>query len=126
MNNFKQTGDVIPFVASADLDSGDPVLIGSQLGVCSGDVASGETGQAELDGVFELPATTGETWTQGVDLYWNAGTSKLTSTAGSNKCVAFAWLPKGSDDETADVRLQPRLRGATGATGATGPTGATG
>lgn len=114
MNNYKEPGDVIPFVASSAHASGDAVLIGSCLGVCNGDVASGATGQAELEGVYELPATTGETWTQGADVYWNASTSKLTTAGtGSTKRVAFAWLPKASTDTTAQVKLD-RYPGATG------------
>jgi predicted RecA/RadA family phage recombinase len=114
MNNYIQPGNVIDFVAAAALESGDPVLIGSRLGVCVADVASGSTGAAQIDGVFELPATTGETWTQGDDVYWNSSTSKLTTAGtGSTKRVAFAWLAKTSASTTGKVKLD-RYPGSTG------------
>lgn len=81
MKNFICQGEIIPFIATAAYTSGQVVRVGAILGVNSGPVAIGETGQLVTEGVFECPKATTAVITQGAALQWDAATAKFTTTA---------------------------------------------
>ncbi|WP_019092534.1 DUF2190 family protein [Komagataeibacter europaeus] len=55
MRNYVQNGQVITIPAPVDTASGDLVVIGSLVGVASGDAAVGDDLDVERNAVFDLP-----------------------------------------------------------------------
>lgn len=105
MINFKQKGDTVVVIAAAAVSSGDAVLKGALFGIAQNNAAETEEVVLKLTGVWSLPKTTGEAWTQGQSLYWNAGTGKLTTTAGNNLNVAVAWAAAESAAAFGDAKI---------------------
>jgi predicted RecA/RadA family phage recombinase len=106
MKNFIQPGKNLTVAApTGGVTSGDPVLIGALFGVAA--FTAAETAEVELvtEGVFTLPKTTGEAWSVGDVLYWDATGKKLTTTVGSNKRVGFATAAAATADTTGNVRI---------------------
>jgi len=92
------TTDKLTFVAGGTYTSGTPVLIGNVLVVPLSDATSGDVVECQVRGRVKLDKTTAEAWTQGATLYWNAGTSKLTTTASTNYVVGQAGVAAGASD----------------------------
>ena len=113
MQNFISHGDTLTFTASADVASGDGVLVGEAFGIATGDVANGEVGTLKLTGVFDLPKTASQAWTVGAPIYWDASGKKCTSTASTNKRIGFAVLAVGGTAGETIGRV--RLNGTTAA-----------
>jgi predicted RecA/RadA family phage recombinase len=105
MRNYVQPGDTVTLLAPAALASGEPFAVGALFGVAAYAAGSGDEVEAKRTGVFDLPKTTGEAWTVGARLYWNAGTKKLTTTVGSNLFVGAALAAAGESAETGRVIL---------------------
>ena len=79
--NFIQPGKVIDHVAAAAIVSGQVVKIGQILGVALGDIASGDTGPVQIEGVFEVPKVAGAVWTQGQSLTWDVSAGAFDDNA---------------------------------------------
>lgn len=111
MKNYLMSGDVIPFTASANVKSGDGVLLGSTglFGVSAGDVASGDEGQAQTKGVFTLPKTSANTPSQFANAYWDASAKEVTTTATDNTLIGVFIESYGNGDTEADVLLVPSI-----------------
>jgi predicted RecA/RadA family phage recombinase len=69
--NFIQPGKVIDYVAGANITSGSVVKVGQILGVALADIANGDTGPVQIEGVFEVPKVAGAVWAQGQSLTWD-------------------------------------------------------
>lgn len=82
-SNFKQPGDVIPWVNGSGVDkvSGQVVVVGKVLGVCLVDIANGATGSVALDGVFSVPKVSGAVIAQGENLTWDASAAAFDDNA---------------------------------------------
>lgn len=61
MKNYIQDGERITYTNATGtaIASGDPVVIGSTIGVACVDIADGASGAVALEGVFTLPKTAG-------------------------------------------------------------------
>lgn len=82
------------------------VLIAAQLFASGAAIAAGEAGSLSRFGVFENRAkTTGEAWTENQKLYWVTGTSKLTTTVGSNAYAGRAYAVAASAATTGTIAL---------------------
>lgn len=88
--NFIQPGEVITVAAPATVTSGSPVLAGALFGVAQTDAAPGADVEIARRGVFTLPKATGQAWTAGAKVYWDAAASRGTTTAGSNTLIGAA------------------------------------
>lgn len=115
MINFLKHGDEFPYTngTNAGIKSGDVVKIGDVIGVALTDILAGSTGTVQVAGVFELPKTTSQAWTQGQRLYWNPTASKFTTAAddGGSPAVAFvhagwAYFDAAGADTTGFVKLK--------------------
>jgi len=103
MKNFVQEGEVMDYVAGADIASGDVVdFPGIGIGVAAKDIANGATGPVAMCGVFKLPKAVGAI-SQGVRVYWN-GTA-ITTTASTNTLAGYAFKAALSGDAYAYVKL---------------------
>jgi predicted RecA/RadA family phage recombinase len=80
---FIQPGKVIDYVAGADIASGDVVKVGQILGVALANIANGETGPVQIEGVFEVPKVTAAVFAQGESLTWDVSAGKFDDNAAS-------------------------------------------
>lgn len=102
---FIQPGEVIEYTAGSALSSGAVVLIGNRIGVLLTDLANGEVGVAQVTGVWELTKLSTDVVTQGALLYWDAGNSRLTTTASSHKQAGYAWAAASGTDTTVQIKI---------------------
>lgn len=68
---FIQPGKVIDYVAGANITSGTVVKVGQILGMALADIANGDTGPVQTEGVFEVPKVSAAVWAQGQSLTWD-------------------------------------------------------
>jgi predicted RecA/RadA family phage recombinase len=106
MKNRIQNGKVLDYVngTGTAILSGSLVIFGVLFGIAVTDIAIGETGAVELQGVFELPKATGAI-TQGAKVYWDATAGKITTTASTNTAIGAASEAALSGDATVKVLL---------------------
>lgn len=102
---FLAEGEVLNHVASGAKTVGQVVLIGDRIGIALAAIADGATGALAVEGVFTIDKTTPEVYAQGDQLYWVAGTSKVSSTAGSNKKAGIAAAAALSAATTCAVKI---------------------
>lgn len=105
--NYIQPGEVIAYLASAAILSGDVVAVGKYgLGVALTDIADTETGSVELEGVFQFDKPTGAI-TQGDKIWWNTTDKTATNSPGLNDYfLGFATESQVSGDTTVNVLLE--------------------
>ena len=106
-NNFIQRGDVLTTSngTGSDVDAGGVLIAGARARIAINDIANGASGPCFAEGVFNLPATSADDWADGANLYWAAGTGKLTDTVGANVFVGNAVALKAALATTANVKL---------------------
>ncbi len=102
---FIQPGEVIDFVAGANISSGDVVAIGSRVGVALTDIANGATGPVQVTGVWEVPVLATDVVTQGAVLYWDPVNTRMTITAGALKVAGYAFEASGNGVATVKIKL---------------------
>jgi predicted RecA/RadA family phage recombinase len=110
MKNFYKKGNMLTyFNTGSAIASGAVVPIsGIGVGIAAVDIAA-TTGEGEIaiEGVFKVAKTTSQAWAQGARLYWDPGTSKFTTTAGSLQLAGFVYKAAGSSDTVGYIRLVP-------------------
>ena len=105
MKNAVQTGDVLTLTAPYARTSGQGMLVGSIFAVCTTDIASGATGEAETLGVFELAKLSAQAWTVGALIYWDDTAKNCTTVASTNKLIGVATAVAQNPSATGRVRL---------------------
>jgi predicted RecA/RadA family phage recombinase len=105
MKNYVQLGDNLTLPAPYTVVSGAPALIGTIVGVASTDAATGEDCSFVRVGVFNLPKATGQVWTAGAKLYFDAAAKNFTTTVGSNVAAGAAASNAASGDASGAVLL---------------------
>lgn len=105
MKNYRAPGNVITFTAGAAYSSGDPVIIGSVIGIATADVANGAVGEAQLVGVFELAKKSADTPSAGAKAYWDNTNKEVTTTSTANTLLGVFVAAYGSGVLLANVRL---------------------
>ena len=107
MKNYVQKGETLTLTAPYAVTSGGGALVGSIFGVAATDVASGEEGEFQVEGVFDLVRQVGGStgWTQGTLIYWDNTTKVITKTATSNKLIGVSVRAAADGDATGRVRL---------------------
>lgn len=108
--NYIQPGNVIDVVAGANISSGDAVVVGILLAVALTDIASGETGSAQIEGVFELPKLSTADITAGAKLTWDVSAGEFIIAAaatGDLDGCAVAIGAAGNGTNTVLAKLLP-------------------
>ena len=107
MRNYVQKGDTLTLPAPADVESGDVAIVGSFIGIASGDAASGDDMDLALVGVFTVPKVATDAFTVGAKVYWDAGAELATTDddTGGNPLLGVATAAAGNPSSTVDVRL---------------------
>lgn len=91
----------------SDIASGDIIELESRIAVALVDILDGESGSADLEGVYELPKTAPEVIAQGDHLYYDTVTGLITGVSGANTIDAgTAWEDAASADTVCLLRLQ--------------------
>lgn len=112
---YIQPGDMLDYIngSGAAIASGDPVLVGSILGIATKDIADGSCGVLAVTKVHSVRKATGAV-TQGAALYWDAdgnplngetGIGCLTTTSTDNTLVGYAAIAAAETDETVGIKL---------------------
>jgi len=107
MGSYRSAAENIPFVAGANLSSGDVLVVGDLVGVVVRDVLNGANGALCVEGLVDLPKTagTGAAIAAGAKLYWDTVGLVVTTTAGSLKVVGYSTLATLDADTTVRVKL---------------------
>lgn len=106
MKNFHQKGDrIVVDAPSGGVSSGDGVLSGSVFGVAEHDAAEEAPVVLVLTGVYELPKTSAQAWTQGAPIYWDNTQKECTSVFTGNTLIGVAWEAAGNPSDFGLVRL---------------------
>jgi predicted RecA/RadA family phage recombinase len=106
MNNFIQTGDVLELTAPAGgVSSGDLVIVGAIAGVAAKDAAEDEKVNIQTTGVFSLPKTSAQAWSEGDRIYWDAANSRADKTATLGTFIGIAAAAAANPSATGKVRL---------------------
>ena len=102
---YVMSGEVIDYVAGSNITSGQVLVIGVRVGVALAAIASGATGAVRVKGIFTLAKLSTDVVAAGDLLYWDAGNSRLTTTASTHKTAGYAVAAAGNGVTTADVNL---------------------
>ena len=108
--NFIKPGEHLTFTASANIASGAGVVLGTLLGVSLTAVANGGSGEAAVEGVWELPKTAGaaiNAWSRPI---WDTATGTFIAsgaTTGDLLNAVVAVETAASAATTVKVRLLP-------------------
>lgn len=109
-NNYVKPGEHITFTAGANLASGEAVVIGSLLGVSLTALSNGATGEAAIEGVWELPCNSAAVITPGAKLIWDVSVGEFILTGAANGDLvgcATAVTAAGNGVTTVQVKLTP-------------------
>lgn len=85
--------------SSSAIVSGDVVVLAKGIGIAVTAIAVGAVGTIEVATEHELAAKSGQAWSMGEQLYWDATNEELTSTASSHNKAGMA----GADCASAAV-----------------------
>jgi predicted RecA/RadA family phage recombinase len=113
MKKQVRDGEILHYSNSGSaIASGDVVVIGNRVGVAIVDIAATSgSGAVQMEGVFLLPKTTSQAWTQGAQLFWDG--SLLTTVGTANTPAGYADVAADSADSTGYVNLSPLYKKAT-------------
>ena len=106
MNNFVQEGTVGEFTApSGGVVSGTAYKFEDIVCIATVDADTDVNFTGLVVGVVNAAKATGAAWAMGEKVYFAAGASNFTTTAGGNTLVGVAWKAADSGDTTGWVRL---------------------
>lgn len=107
MKNYVQKGETLTLTAPYAVSSGGGALVGSIFGVATNNYASGEEGEFQVEGVFDLVRETGSgtAWSQGALIYWDDTNRRVTATSTGNRLIGVAVKSASDGDATGRVRL---------------------
>lgn len=108
--NYIQPGNVIDVTAGSNISSGAAIVVGTILAVALVDIANGESGSAQIEGVFELPKLSTAVITAGQKLIWDVSASQFIVAAaatGDLDGCAVAIEAAGNGTTTVLAKLLP-------------------
>jgi predicted RecA/RadA family phage recombinase len=107
VKNYIQEGESLNLIAPYAVSSGGGAIVGSIFGVASTDLANGEEGVFQLQGVYHLAKSTAASsgGSQGAKAYFIASTKLVTAVASSNTLIGVFTATCADADTTAQVRL---------------------
>lgn len=106
MNTLISEGRRLPYTnaTSVTISAGAVVAVGDIVGIAVADIAAGDTGVLELQGVHQLAKASGAI-VQGEQLYWDASPGNLTTASTGNTKAGVAWAAATTAATTAQVLL---------------------
>ncbi len=98
-------GDIIQVDPGATVAVGDFAMVNGAFGQFLEAGDSGDILDFRVGGILTgAPKATSETWAGGERLYWDSGSSELTTTASTHDQVGVAAEAAGSSDTTGSIR----------------------
>lgn len=104
-SKYVQPGEVMDYVAGANIVSGQVLLIGVRVGVALAAIANGSKGSVAMSGVFTVAKLSTDVVAQGAALYWDNTNSRLTTTASGNTLAGYAFEAAGNGVATVNIKL---------------------
>ena len=107
--NYKTSGRTIKHANAAAVESGDPVAIGSLLGVARGKYAANETGIYAVEGIHTLPKANAAL-AIGARVHFDVSEGRMTggaTVAGDLENAAVVAEAAAAGTTTVAVRLSP-------------------
>lgn len=108
MKTLLSSGATITLTSAGAKKSGNIYFAGDLGGVAGHDAATNEPVVLHLIGEYgDQPKATGQAWTIGVKLYWDAANAVCTTAdaAGANKPIGHATLAAAAGDAVGTIRL---------------------
>lgn len=108
--NFHSPGEHITYTAAAAIASGQAVVIGALLGVSLTAVANGGSGEAAIEGVWELRKLSTAVLAAGAKLTWDVSAGEFSTglpAAGDLIGAAIAIAAAGNGTTTVLAKLTP-------------------
>ena len=107
MKNYVQEGESLNLIAPYAVSSGGGALVGATFGIASTDLANGDEGAFQLEGVFTLAKVTGTSTggAQGAKAYWVAATKNISAASSGNTLIGVFAATCADGDATCTVRL---------------------
>jgi predicted RecA/RadA family phage recombinase len=105
MRNHAQRGKYIPVIATVPMISGAGYLFGNLFGIAIGSCAVGDEVDLQLEGIFNLPKVSAQSWTVGAKIYWDDVGKVTTTVTAGNILIGVAVLPAANPSSTGRVRL---------------------
>lgn len=114
--NYVQDGEVLDYTngTGSAISAGSVVVMGAAgdatIGVALVDIADGEAGAVQIDGVFTVPKTSAAVFKQGESLMWDVSTGKFddnqaTPATGDVTGAVIAAADGANTETTCQVRL---------------------
>ena len=94
-------GTTINVTATGDVAHNEVITISKRIAVAVTAASTGQVFAAHTEGVFLLPAKTGEAFAQGDELFWDGTVLSKTGTVRAGWCTQ----PKATADTTARVKI---------------------
>lgn len=89
MLNFIRSGKMVTFTGQAK-NAGEGILLGAFVGVVANTVGSGDTGEAAVEGVYEVTKVSAQAWTKHAKIYWDDTAKNFTTTSSGNTYAGTA------------------------------------
>lgn len=108
MKNYVCKGDVFEFTAAGTITSGQPVLMGTIVGIAAKSGVSGDVIPVNVEGVYNVTkhgAGSGQAWAVGDAIYWDAVNSRFTKTATDNTLAGVAYASALTGATTGQIKL---------------------
>ena len=91
-----QEGAVVDYTATGTIANGDVIPLVDRVGVALGDAVVGDGISLELEGVFEIGATTADVIAFGAVVYFDAATRLVTTVSTGNVKAGIATTAKAA------------------------------
>ena len=88
MAEYIQRGEVLDYITTGAVNSGDVLVLGSRIGVAGATAPKGATVAVHVVGVFSMPSA-GEAIKAGDAVYWNGTAITKTAEGGTPAGYAF-------------------------------------
>lgn len=98
-------GSIIDYTPGSNVSGGDIIVYGEMIGQVVADALAGEPVGLRVEGIIEAPKLSTDTPAVGVKVYWDAGNTRLTTTASTHKQAGWSVGAYASGTTTMKVRL---------------------
>lgn len=103
---YRSEGRVLQVIAGGTVTEGDVKDFGDFVGFARNSGVTGDLINYDICGEWRVPKKSGETWTQGEPVYYDAGTTSFTNTSAYSEAAAgIVSVDAASGDATGDIIL---------------------
>ena len=116
MNNYVSPGEIRTVTNGSGTAwiSGQVVVVGKQIGICTVDIANGASGEAAFQGRFNVPKVSAAVFVNGENVIWDASAAAfddnlMTPATGDVSNASIAAAAGSNGQTTMDVILANRI-----------------